>query len=180
MNNVKYGLIVSHLQKNSRKIIGNFSNICNNINTLIEYQQLTQNSDVFISQLLPEKLGDVDKQINVGNAYVFTSDYSSFNSYIHDKLQSNKVDDVIITGVETQWCVMQSTIDFISRGYNVHIPVDAVGSHCDLEQEIALERLKLKGAKICTTKGIISESLIHDEKDNDSIKTVKWFLKKLK
>ena len=174
-NNVIYGLIVSHMQQASRKSVGNFNNICGNVNMLIKHNELLGNKHIYISRLLPDKLGSIDDCIRTDNHYLFDSEYSSFNSYIHDKLQSKQINNVILTGMETQWCIMQTAKDFLSKGYIVHVPVDATGSHCDFEHKIALDRLKTYGVKVCTTKGIISEclELSHDKGKNEA---TSWFI----
>ena len=174
-NNVIYGLIVSHMQKNSRKNIGNFNNICGNVNMLIKYNELIGNKNIYMSRLLSDKLGPIDDCIRTDNHYLFDSEYSSFNSYVHDKLQKSEINNVILTGIETQWCIMQTAKDFISKGYIVHVPVDATGTYSDFEHKIALDRLKTYGVNVCTTKGIISESLVlpHGGENNE---VTKWFV----
>ena len=174
-NNVMYGLLVSHMQQSSRKSIGNFNKICTNVNLLVKYNELLGNKNIYMSRLLANKLGSIDDCIRTDDNYLFDGDYSSFNSYIHDKLQKSEINNVILTGLETQWCIMQSAKDFLSNGYIVHVPVDATGSYCDFEHKIALDRLKSYGVKVCTTKGIISESLVlpHNGEQN---KATKWFV----
>lgn len=174
-NNVLYGLIVSHMQNTARKTVGNFNSICNNVNLLVKYNELIGNKNVYMSRLLPDKLGPIDDSIRTDNHYLFDGEYSSFNSYIHDKLQKSELNDVILTGVETQWCIMQTAKDLISNGYIVHVPVDATGSHCDFEHKIALDRLRTYGVNVCTTKGIISESLLMPHGDENH-EVTKWFV----
>ena len=104
------------MQNTARKTVGNFNSICNNVNLLVKYNELIGNKNVYMSRLLPDKLGPLDDSIRTDNHYLFDGEYSSFNSYIHDKLQKSELIDVILTGVETQWCIMQTDKDLISNG----------------------------------------------------------------
>ena len=78
--------------------------------------------------------------------------------------------------METQWCINNTLIDLTSKGYKVHIPVDAVGnSMCLTDNKYNIERLKANGANVCTTRGFISE-LLCDFHNPES----KWFVSYLK
>jgi len=66
---------------------------------------------------------------------------------------------VIIVGIETHVCVLQTTLDLLENGFEVFICADAVSSRCPFDYEVAVERLRLAGATITTTEGAIFELL---------------------
>ncbi|VAX41497.1 Isochorismatase [hydrothermal vent metagenome] len=64
---------------------------------------------------------------------------------------------LVIAGIETHICLLQTTFDFLAQGYRVYIPADAVGSRHKLDKEIALQRMADAGAIITTTESVLFE-----------------------
>lgn len=64
---------------------------------------------------------------------------------------------VVVAGIETHVCVLQTVMDLLSSGYQVHVPADAVGSRHDHDWRFALERLRDSGATITTTESVLFE-----------------------
>lgn len=55
-------------------------------------------------------------------------------------------DQVLVCGVETHVCVLQTVLELLSAGTEVHVVVDATGSRSSVDRETALERMALAGA----------------------------------
>jgi isochorismate hydrolase len=52
-------------------------------------------------------------------------------------------------------CVLQSTLDLLERGYDVHVLADGVSS-CNKEEVLwALERMRQAGAQITTSESML-------------------------
>lgn len=66
-------------------------------------------------------------------------------------------DQIVVAGIETHVCVLQTVLDLISHGYRVHVPADAVASRGKLDWEIALERMSCSGAVITTSESVLFE-----------------------
>lgn len=64
---------------------------------------------------------------------------------------------IVIAGIETHICVLQSALDFISLGYRVFVAANAVGSQNREDHFIALQRLRDAGASITTTQSVFFE-----------------------
>ena len=64
---------------------------------------------------------------------------------------------VVIAGIETHICVLQTALDLLSAGYRVFIVADAVGSQRPTDHEPALARLRDSGATITTTESVLFE-----------------------
>jgi nicotinamidase-related amidase len=65
----------------------------------------------------------------------------------------------IVCGIETHVCVSQTVHDLLSRGVDVHVPADAVGSRHTLDYERGLERLERAGAVVSTVESALFELL---------------------
>ena len=84
---------------------------------------------------------------------------------------------LIVAGIEAHVCVLQTAIDLINAGYEVHVPHDAVNSRRAADKLWALERMQTAGARITTTESALFELL--ERCDSDEFKTVAKLVKKL-
>ena len=64
---------------------------------------------------------------------------------------------VVVAGIESHVCVLQTVLDLLSQGFRVFVAADAVGSRKPLDREIALQRMASSGAVITTTESILFE-----------------------
>lgn len=65
----------------------------------------------------------------------------------------------IVAGLETHICVLQTTMDFLSKGYEVLVVKDACLSSTKLRWENGIELMKEAGAKIVNTETLIFQLL---------------------
>jgi nicotinamidase-related amidase len=84
---------------------------------------------------------------------------------------------VVVTGIETHVCVLQTVLDLLEAGYRVHVPHDAVNSRRPADKHWALERMQSAGAQITTTESGLFELL--ERCDTSDFKTVAKLVKKL-
>ncbi len=66
---------------------------------------------------------------------------------------------IIVTGIETHVCVLQTAIDLLNAGYEVHVPHDAVNSRRPADKKWALHRMAAAGATITSTESALFELL---------------------
>ena len=172
-------VLICDLQTKTLKNLYKPNQIIQNVNLLIESKKhLLPIKSVIGAQLCSENLGTLDSSLdlkNIDTIYDKTT-YSMANAFLIDKLKEKKINEVVLTGMEIQWCINKTLIDLTDKGYKVHIPVDAIGnSICLTDNKYNIERLKANGANVCTTHGFISE-LLHDFHNPES----KWFVSYLK
>jgi len=92
---------------------------------------------------LPEKLG-------------FSS--CAVDSFVPELFRDHKT-RVILTGIESHVCVMNTALDLLTESFWVYIPVDAVGARYPIDHETALRRLEGSGVVLTTTETIAFELL---------------------
>jgi nicotinamidase-related amidase len=66
---------------------------------------------------------------------------------------------VLLCGMETHICVMQTSMGALREGYLVHVASDAVSSRTELNWRIGLDRMRAAGAILSSTEMIIYELL---------------------
>lgn len=65
--------------------------------------------------------------------------------------------NVILFGIETHVCVLQTCIDLVQLGYQPVVVYDCVGSRNPVDKEIAIQRMRQEGAIITTKESILFE-----------------------
>src|SRR5262249_47757934 len=65
---------------------------------------------------------------------------------IVDGFRRNGRPKILIAGIETHVCVMQTVLDLLALGFRVFVAVDAVGSRYVVDHETALLRMQQAGA----------------------------------
>ena len=66
-------------------------------------------------------------------------------------------DQVVVAGMETHVCVLQTVLDLIAGGFRVYVPADAVASRSELDWRISLERMASSGATVTTVESVLFE-----------------------
>jgi nicotinamidase-related amidase len=66
---------------------------------------------------------------------------------------------VVLVGVESHVCVMQTALDLIAAGYETFVVADAVSSRTDQNRELALHRMRQAGAIITEIESVMFEWL---------------------
>jgi nicotinamidase-related amidase len=74
-------------------------------------------------------------------------------------IADTKRTQIILTGMETHICIMQSALDLQQQGYQVFVVEDAVSSRTITNQINALQRLRQAGVIISNVESIIFEWL---------------------
>ena len=66
-------------------------------------------------------------------------------------------DQVVICGIETHVCVMQTALDLLDDGLEVHVVTDAVASRNAHDREVGLRRMEGAGATLTTVETALLE-----------------------
>jgi nicotinamidase-related amidase len=66
---------------------------------------------------------------------------------------------VLLCGMETHICVMQTAMGALREGYLVHVASDAVSSRAELNWRVGLDRMRAAGAIVSSTEMMIYELL---------------------
>jgi nicotinamidase-related amidase len=68
-------------------------------------------------------------------------------------------ENIIIAGIESHVCVLQTVIDLNRNGYHPIVVEDCVSSRNENDKKIAIERMRQEGAIITTSESILFELL---------------------
>jgi nicotinamidase-related amidase len=119
---------------------------------------------VFATEQYPRALGptapEIKQWLPANQEYPDKLCFSSLGCEPFAKgLAATKRKQVVITGIETHVCVMQTGLELLAEGYGVYVVVDAVSSRKGSDREAALARLEKHGAELVTTEMAVFEWL---------------------
>ena len=66
---------------------------------------------------------------------------------------------IIVTGMETHVCVLQTVLDLLDAGFTVHVVKDAVMSRSNDNRQTAMEAMALAGAVPTSTESVVFQLL---------------------
>ncbi|KIM45924.1 hypothetical protein M413DRAFT_23734 [Hebeloma cylindrosporum] len=121
-----------------------------------------------LDSLAPLLLGTFDKTL-----------FSMITQDVKSILDSRPFTSVVIFGIESHVCVLQTVLSLLALGkYSVHVVADGVSSCNSFEIPIALDRMRTEGAIIGTSESIAFQ-LMGDAGLN-SFKPFSKFIKEVK
>jgi nicotinamidase-related amidase len=144
------------------KLIRNIKNnnlLIFNIKKLIDTCNLL-NVHIAITEQDPLKLGKTLESILENKEYpkFEKMEFScSKNKNFKDYINKYSFKNIIVCGIESHICILQTSIELLGQGFNVLIPKDAIGSRNTLDNDTAFLRLILSGAVASTTESLICE-----------------------
>ena len=119
------------------------------------------NVPIVVTQQYTKGLGNTVKPINeaIGNfSYIEKLTFSCYRepSFIKIMNRSGKR-NVVITGIESHICVMQTALDLLYNNFTPVVVSDAIGSRNPEDLKVALWRMRDVGCVMTTTESILFE-----------------------
>lgn len=71
------------------------------------------------------------------------------------KIKKLRVKNLVVTGIEAHVCVLQTLLTGISKGFKMHLVVDAVSSRNTLDKDVSILRAQQEGALLTTAETVI-------------------------
>jgi len=152
-------LLIIDMQEKLISKIKNNQLLIFNINKLVDTCNLL-NVRIAITEQNPLKLGKTLESILVNRSYpkFEKMEFScAKNKNFADYLNKYNFKNIIVCGIESHICILQSSLDLLKKKFNILIPRDAISSRSEIDNETAFLRLILSGGVASTTESIICE-----------------------
>ncbi len=136
------------------------------------------NVPTVITEQYPKGLGSTIEEIknNAQAKYIEKTYFSALKEdRFEDLIKAYNKKQIILSGIETHICVLQTAFDLLNKGYEVFVVQDACGSRNNDNKEAALRRLIHAGVQIVTTEMVIFELL--EGSKNPNFKEVQAIIK---
>tara|TARA_Y100001968_G_scaffold52817_1_gene43847 strand:+ start:379 stop:987 length:609 start_codon:yes stop_codon:yes gene_type:complete len=152
-------LLILDLQEKLIKNIEGNQLLVFNIKKLIDTCNLL-NVRIAITEQNPLKLGKTIESILKNKVYpkFEKMEFScTENKDFIDYVNKYNFRNIIVCGIESHICILQTSIDLLAKGFNILIPRDAIGSRNQIDNDTSFLRLILSGAIASTTESLICE-----------------------
>ena len=136
---------------------------------------------IYVTEQYPKGIGNTIEKIvaELGDAYnpIEKCEFSCFNNKCFiDELEKNEfLTDIILIGIETHICVLQTAMDAIKKGYNVHLISDCVSSRKTENKKIGVNRIMRIGGFLSSTETVLFQLL--KEAGSETFKTISNIVK---
>ena len=145
-------VICIDVQEKLVKMLNNADLIAQNCAKLMKTASILD-VDTIVTEQYPKGLGETIDLIKSIKKFA-TIEKTTFSilkdSKFYDIFKKLNNKNIIIFGIESHICILQSVIDLIECGYNVFVVEDCCASRNKENHKIAMELMKQKGANIIT------------------------------
>ena len=153
------GLVID-VQERLFPVIYNKESLERNLTVLIEGLRILK-IPVLVTEQYKKGLGETIESINSLLVDAVHSEKIAFSCCdepsVVEQIEISKKRFVIIAGIESHICVLQTAIDLKERGYIPVVIEDCVGSRKENDKKVAVERMKQEGVIVSTYESVLFE-----------------------
>ncbi len=155
-------LIIVDIQERLAAVMSEKEKVLGNCLHLIELSKL-MNIPVIVTEQYPKGLGPTVEEIRNAMPHYSLVEKISFNCCDEKKfidiIESLNRKKLILTGMETHICVLQTCLGLIKRGYHLHVVADAVCSRRQEDKNTGINLMRDAGAVITCTETVLFQLL---------------------
>lgn len=153
-------LLILNIQEQFIATVTEPRNVIENNKKILNYAEKL-NVPIFISEQNPQTLSQTLNEIKEfsPNANIFQSQYFSAwkNHNLKKLIQAKNKKQIILTGLETHICILQTAFDLHNDGYDVFIVSNATSSATITDYNVAIQRFIANNLNVVTTEMLICE-----------------------
>lgn len=168
-------LVIVDVQEAFRSAIPDFALIASRI-ALAGRAFAVLGVPILVTEQYPQGLGRTAEEIVLSvpdsTEYIEKSTFSAIGS---GDFASKLSEQIILCGVETHICVMQTALDLIRQGIEVHLLTDCIASRFEHDKEAGLARMSAAGVVSSSVEMALFE-LMRDSK-HEKFKEIQSLIK---
>ncbi|KAL6035965.1 hypothetical protein STEG23_027787 [Scotinomys teguina] len=117
---------------------------------------------VLLTEQYPQGLGPTVPELGAEGIRPVSKTCFSMVPTLQKELDGrHQLQSVLLCGIETQACILNTALDLLDRGLQVHVVVDACSSRSQVDRLVALARMRQSGAFLSTSEALILQ-LVRD------------------
>ncbi len=151
-------LLIVDFQKAMLNVIDSWEKIAGKVSQLTRAAK-TLGVPILVTEHYKKGLGETIPEVlrEIGSPIVFQKEYFSacLETDFLSTVRAFHRDKIVMAGMETHVCVLQTGLDLIKSGYQVHLAADAVASRATENRDIATELFREAGAVISSVEIVI-------------------------
>ncbi|KAL1933760.1 hypothetical protein VTP01DRAFT_7850 [Rhizomucor pusillus] len=169
-------LFVCDIQERFKGIIWQYPSVITVANKMIKTSKILD-IPVIVTEQYPKAFGPTVQELDISDA-ALTLQKTKFSMYVPEVAEALKkynTKSVILVGIESHVCVLQTALDLLENNIDVHVLADGVSSQNHAEIDIALARMRSAGATVTTSESMLFQ-LVKDAK-HEKFKAVSSLVK---
>ena len=160
------GLVVIDVQEKLVKAAFNGEQVANNVSKLVKASNIL-GLEILVTEQYPKGLGSTVSIVsNDFENKTFLTEKTSFSALAEDKVKDKILEwkekgikQIIICGIETHICVLQTALSFINEGFEVFVVCDASASRTNESHVLGLDFMKQSGVYVVNLEIILFDLL---------------------
>uniref|UniRef100_A0A5F9CEW0 Isochorismatase-like domain-containing protein n=1 Tax=Oryctolagus cuniculus TaxID=9986 RepID=A0A5F9CEW0_RABIT len=109
-----------------------------------------------LTEQYPQGLGPTVPELGAEGLQPLSKTCFSMVPAARQELDSRpQLQSVLLCGIEAQACILNTALDLLDRGLQVHVVADACSSRSQVDRLVALARMRQSGAFLCSSEGLI-------------------------
>lgn len=151
-------LLIIDFQKAMLKVMDSWERVAARVNQLIRAADVL-GVPVLVTEQYPKGLGETIPEVlmTIKSPTVFHKEHFSAcleNDFL-PTVRSLGSSKIVLTGMEAHVCVLQTALDLIAAGFQVHLVDDAIASRSNENRDTAVNLLRDAGAVVTSTEIVI-------------------------
>lgn len=175
-------LFVCDVQEKFRAVTFQMPTVISSTNTMVSAAKLL-NLPIVVTTQSSSRLGTTVSEItkNLEDALQVRSFDKMKFSMLVPEVEHHIINNiperncVLLCGIETHVCVLQTCLDLLEKGYDVHVVSDAVSSSTSYDRSMALTRMRQSGAFITSVESSIFQ--LADDASNPEFRGISKLIK---
>ncbi|XP_041911468.1 isochorismatase domain-containing protein 2A isoform X1 [Arvicola amphibius] len=154
-------LFLCDMQEKFRPSIAYFPQIVSVAARMLKVARLLD-VPVLLTEQYPQGLGPTVPELGAQGIRPVSKTCFSMVPTLQKELDGRpQLRSVLLCGIETQVCILNTALDLLDRGLQVHVVVDACSSRSQVDRLVALARMRQSGAFLSTSEALILQ-LVRD------------------
>ncbi|XP_040589821.1 isochorismatase domain-containing protein 2A [Mesocricetus auratus] len=154
-------LFLCDMQEKFRPSIAYFPQIVSVAARMLKVARLLD-VPVLLTEQYPQGLGPTVPELGAQGIRPVSKTCFSMVPTLQKELDGRpQLRSVLLCGIETQVCILNTALDLLERGLQVHVVVDACSSRSQVDRLVALARMRQSGAFLSTSEALILQ-LVRD------------------
>jgi nicotinamidase-related amidase len=155
-------LLIIDIQERLAAVMKHRESVVTNCLHLIELSKMIT-MPIVVTEQYPKGLGQTVEEIRKALPVYQPIEKLTFSccdeaAFVNEIKKLNKK-NIVLTGMETQICILQTCIGLLQNGFNVHLVIDAVCSRAKKNWRTACEFMRDAGAVITCTETVLFQLL---------------------
>jgi len=155
-------LILIDIQEKLLKAMWKKEDLILNVGKLIRAFKI-MDIPILVTEQYPKGMGKTDHRIHELLKEIKPTEKLCFSCMGKDEfkktLESYGKEQVVLSGIESHVCVLQTALELVDQNYFVYVPYDGTSSRKESDYRNALDRMQKEGAVIGSVESAIFELL---------------------